>query len=165
VYLAFFDAEDSGNQLAGGPYLGYCIGSTYMANNWPGGLELPDEVIVLDLVGGTAKTSTRVGTPSGSNDYFDLPREGYSMSQSPALVNEIWGIANQLDHEAFRNYTGSSVIDDHRPFQAVGISAIDIIDFRPPVWHTMDDTPEYCEAAALQQVGETMEAYLYGYLD
>ncbi len=52
VYLAFFDAEDSGKWGCGLPYIGFCMGSDYMAHNWPAQIELPDRVIVLDLVGG-----------------------------------------------------------------------------------------------------------------
>ena len=52
VYLAFFDAEDSGRSGSGLPYMGFCIGSDYMAHNWPVQIELPAHLVVLDLVGG-----------------------------------------------------------------------------------------------------------------
>ncbi len=83
VYLAFFDAEDSGQSGSGLPYAGFCIGSAYMAQNWPAQIALPDRVVVLDLVGGQSKDNPRVPvrTDLGGNDYFDLPME----SSRPSL--------------------------------------------------------------------------------
>jgi hypothetical protein len=134
-----------------------------MASNWPVAIPEPDRVIVLDLVGGT-KPSPRVPASGGSNEYFDLPREGYSMSSAPSLVNLIWSIGAALEHDAFVASSQGSIIDDHLPFINQGLPGVDLIDFYPPIWHTTDDIPAYCDAAALEQVGETMEALLRGYL-
>ena len=164
VYLAFFDAEDSGKQGSGLPYLGFCLGSDYLASHWPGGLTLPNQVIVADLVGGTAQHNPRipVRTDLGGNDYFDLPKEGESLASAPELVNRIWTLAGALGHTAFRQETRGAMIDDHVPFIAhLGLPAVDLIDFPPPVWHTVDDTPEYCSPDALEQVGDTLAHLLY----
>ena len=164
VYLAFFDAEDSGKVGSGLLYSGYCLGSVHMAQNWPQDLARPDRAIILDLVGGVAKPNPRVPvrTDLGANDYFDLRVEGYSAQAAPELVDEIWSIAAELGHRAFQRSRQTAVIDDHLPFIAVGIPAVDIIDFVPPVWHTVDDTPEYCSPQALRQVGETVVGLIYG---
>jgi len=164
VYLAFFDAEDSGRVGSGLIYQGYCLGSAYLVQHWPGELPQPDRAVVLDLVGGTAKHNPRVPvrTDRGGNDYFDLRIERNSLQQAPDLVNEIWTLAENLGHTAFQRSTQSAIIDDHLPFLAAGIPAVDIIDYPPPIWHTVDDTPEYCSPTALRQVGETMVALIYG---
>ncbi len=164
TYLAFFDAEDSGKSGCGLPFVGFCLGSAYMAQHWPEQLDRPDRVVVLDLVGGQSRHNPRVPVRSdlGGNDYFDLRIEPNSRDAAPELVSHIWGIAEALGHDAFRNTVQAQVIDDHLPFIHAGIPAVDIIDFVPPVWHTVDDTPEYCSPDALRQVGETMLGLVYG---
>ncbi len=165
VYLAFFDAEDSGQLGSSMPYMGYCIGSDYMAHNWPTPIESPERVIVLDLVGGQTEQdpSLVVGTAQSSNEYFNLRIESYSQAAAPQLVDHIWDIAEFLGHSAFERSVQGSIIDDHLPFiNTAGIPAVDIIDFAPPVWHTVSDTPEHCDPDALYQVGETMLGLVYG---
>jgi hypothetical protein len=50
-----------------------------------------------------------------------------------------------------------AVSDDHLPFLAAGIPAIDLIDLHDnPQWHTADDTIEHLSAASLQKVGEVV---------
>lgn len=163
VYLAFFDAEDSGRVGSGLIYLGFCLGSAHLVQHWPEPLRPADRVVVLDLVGGTSRHNPRVPvrTDLGGNDYFDLRVEQNSLQHAPELVNKIWTLGESLGHTAFRRSLQSAIIDDHLPFLAVGIPAVDLIDYPPPVWHTVDDTPEYCSPSALRQVGETMVALLY----
>ncbi len=165
VYLAFFDAEDSGHSGSSLPYMGFCIGSDYMAHNWPTQIELPDRVIVLDLVGGQRQQEPAdvVGPAQSPNDYFNLRIEPYSQAAAAQLVDHIWDIAEFLGHSAFERSSQAGIIDDHLPFiNTLGIPAVDIIDFAPPVWHTVDDTPEHCDPNALHQVGETMLGLVYG---
>ena len=165
VYLAFFDAEDSGQSGCGLPYIGFCMGSDYMAHNWPAQIELPDRVIVLDLVGGQVQPdpADAIGAAQSSNDYFNLRIESYSQAAAPQLVDHIWDIAEFLEHSAFERSSQAYIIDDHLPFiNTLGIPAVDIIDFAPPVWHTVSDTPEHCDPDALHQVGETMLGLVYG---
>jgi len=136
-----------------------------MAHNWPAQIELPDRVIVLDLVGGQVEPDPAgaVHTAQIGNDYFNLRMEGYSQSAAPQLVDHIWDIAEFLEHSAFERRTQGYIIDDHLPFiNTLGIPAVDIIDFAPPVWHTVSDTPEHCDPDALYQVGETMLGLVYG---
>jgi len=164
VYLAFFDAEDSGKLGCGLPYIGFCMGSDYMAHNWPAQIEQPDRVIVLDLVGGQVQPEPAgaVGSAQGSNEYFNLRIEPYSQAAAPELVDHIWDIAEFLGHSAFERSSQAYIIDDHLPFiNTIGIPAVDIIDFIPPVWHTVSDTPEHCDPDALYQVGETMLGLVY----
>ena len=165
VYLVFLDAEDSGKLGAPGIYEGFCLGTAYLAQNWPAGLPRPTRGILLDLVGGVAKHDARLGNPRGSVDHLDLPMEGNSLQYAPTLVDEVWTRAAQVGATAFRRASGQSIIDDHMPFNQASppIPTIDLIQTPfPAVWHTVDDTPEYCSASALAQVGKTLVAVIYG---
>jgi len=162
VILAFFDAEDQGDRMtAEWPEGGWILGSREMATNWPAALPWPDQMILLDLVGGDNEPNPRLGTPGVSDNQFRLPIELNSLREAPNLVDEIWTIAERLGNDAFVRSGGTSVIDDHIPFQEAGVAAIDIIEFVPPEWHTTDDTPEHCSASSLGQVGETLLEYIY----
>lgn len=162
VMIVFFDAEDQGESNSGWQDGGWILGSRHMAANWPEALPWPDQMILLDLVGGDSEHNPRVGTPPLSDDVFSLPMERNSLREAPDLVDRIWTIAAELGHEAFVRTPGSTVIDDHVPFQEAGVQAIDIIEFVPPEWDTTDDTPEHCSADSLNQVGETVLEYIYG---
>jgi hypothetical protein len=52
--------------------------------------------------------------------------------------------------------------DDHTPFLQRGITAIDIIDFDYPHWHTVDDTADKVSGASLERVGRVLETWLEG---
>lgn len=162
VLIVFFDAEDQGSDPSTQwPEGGWILGSRHMAENWPAELPWPDQMILLDLVGGDSEPNERLGTPGISDNRFSLPMERGSLEHAPDLVDRIWTIAADLGHDAFERRTGRSVIDDHVPFQEAGVEAIDIIEFVPPEWHTVDDTPEHCSADSLEQVGETLLEYIY----
>ncbi len=161
IMIVFFDAEDQGLSGSGWRDGGWVLGSRHMVENWPAALPWPDQMILLDLVGGDSEHNPRVGTPPLSDDVFRLPMERNSLREAPNLVDEIWTIAAELGHDAFERVPGSNVIDDHIPFQEAGVEAIDIIEFVPPEWDTTDDTPEHCSSDSLNQVGETVLAYIY----
>jgi len=160
VIIAFWDAEDSGKSSGPGPYYGYLLGSEHFVENMPADAR-PDEVILLDMVGGDSIANPRVPARSGGNNVFDLPIERHSQAAAPALIDEVYGAAAELGHAAFKRRAGYSVIDDHMPFIAAGIPAIDLIEFDFPEWHTTDDTPGHCDADSLRQVGETLLHVVY----
>ncbi len=162
IMIVFFDAEDQGESSSGWRDGGWILGSRHMVENWPAELPWPDQMILLDLVGGDNKHNPRVGTPPLSDDVFRLPIEHNSLRRAPDLADRIWTIAENLGHEAFTRSGGTSVTDDHVPFQEAGVEAIDIIEFVPPEWDTTDDTPEHCSADSLNQVGDTLLEYIYG---
>jgi hypothetical protein len=56
------------------------------------------------------------------------------------------------------------MIDDHLPFAQRGITAVDIIDFDYPYWHTVEDTADKASAESLHRVGRTLEFWLEQYL-
>ena len=141
IEIVLFDAEDSGG-ISGWDWI---QGSTYYVS------QLSEErkssvqaMILLDMVG---------------DINLELPRES---SSTNSLQDSIWNVADQLGYsETFVDTYGGSVFDDHRPFLAAGIPAVDLIQIPfPPTWHTLDDTPETCSAESLEIVGEVMEVFL-----
>lgn len=161
VIIAFFDAEDQGG-TSPMPYAGWIIGSRTLVAEWPNDVPWPGEMILVDLVGGDEEHNPRVGTPGLSNDVFDLKMEQRSLQAAPDLVDRIWTIAERRGHEGFERTVGHAITDDHVPFIEAGVPAVDIIEFVPPEWHTVDDTPEHCSANSLEQVGDTLLEFIYG---
>jgi glutaminyl-peptide cyclotransferase len=135
VWLAFFDGEDSGN-LHGWPF---SVGASYMAEH----LDVePAYVIVVDMVGDKKQ---------------ELYYEGNS---NEALRARLWNIAAGLGYEQFVPEVRHTLVDDHLPFVNAGISAVDIIDFDYPYWHTVEDTCDKVSPESLERVGRVLEEYL-----
>jgi Zn-dependent M28 family amino/carboxypeptidase len=136
VRLVFFDAEDSG-RLDGWPF---SVGAEQYADT----LEVdPKYVIVVDMVG-------------------DLDQrfywEGYS---DPDLNQAIWELAAELGYgEQFIPQVRWQIIDDHLPFIDRGWTALDVIDFEYPYWHTTQDTADKVSAESLARIGTVLEVFL-----
>ena len=137
IWLAFFDAEDSGH-LGGWPF---SVGASYMAQHLT--VE-PVYVIVVDMVG-------------------DAQQELYYEGNSDVrLRKRLWDIAAKLGYEEFVPEVRHSIVDDHLPFLSEGIPAVDIIDFDYPYWHTIEDTCEKVSPESLERVGRVLEELLVG---
>lgn len=138
IWLAFFDMEDQGS--GGLPGWEWIVGSTYMANN----LEVqPEAMVLVDMIGDADQ---------------QLYYEGFS---DAALRAELWQIAADLGYDTvFVPQVRHSMLDDHRPFLARGIPAVDIIDFDYPYWHTVEDTADKAAPESLERVGRTLESWL-----
>ncbi len=136
VWLTFFDAEDRGN-LDGWPF---SVGASYMAENLT---VTPQAVIVLDMVG-------------------DLDQQFYlERNSDPDLLADLWDVAADLGYQdQFIRQIKWSIIDDHAPFAALGLPAVDVIDFDYPAWHTSGDTLDQISAESLERIGRVMEVYL-----
>jgi glutaminyl-peptide cyclotransferase len=136
VWLVFFDAEDNGH-LDGWDWI---IGSRRFAES----LDFqPEYVIVVDMIG-----------DADQNIYLES-------NSDPALQDHIWKIAAQLGYaDYFIPEVRHSMLDDHTPFLERGITAVDIIDFDYPYWHTVDDTADKVSAESLERVGRTLETLL-----
>jgi len=162
VTIALWDAEDSGNSdTVAGPYYGFCLGSRHYAGHMDAATR-PAKVILLDMVGGGNKRNPRLAKrEQNGNPGFDLPIERRSLAQAPQWVDEVYSTAERLGKTAFVREGGYDLVDDHVPFLSLGIPAVDLIDFGYPEWHTVDDTPEYCDQASLQQVGDVLLAVTY----
>lgn len=140
VWLVFFDAEDNG-RLDGWEW---AVGSTYMARR--GGSEThlwPEFLILVDMVG-------------------DAEQQLYmERNSSPQLTRTLWTLAADLGYGHFfiPEYKWA-LTDDHTPFLAQGIEAVDIIDFDYPFWHTTQDTPDKVAPESLERVGRVLETFL-----
>ncbi len=137
IWLAFFDAEDSG-RLDGWDWI---VGSSYFVAHMR---RMPEAAVIVDMV--------------GDRD-LQLHRERNS---DPALTEEIWSLGRSLGFEPFRDSSKYSIVDDHTPFLRRGIPAVDIIDFDYPYWHTREDTMDKLSPQSLEAVGRTVEVWLEG---
>ena len=136
VWLVFFDLEDQG-RIDGWEWI---LGSQAFAETLAGN---PDAVVVVDMVGDAD---------------LNLYREKTS---TPELVEEIWSLAAELGYgEYFISTDRHALLDDHTPFLNQGISAIDIIDFDYPYWHTLEDTADKVAPGSLKIVGDVLLAWL-----
>ena len=80
---------------------------------------------------------------------------------SPAkLASGIFAAADALQVRNHFTYYSDTIVDDHSPFNAVGIPTIDLIDFDFPPWHTAADTMDKLSAQSLQIVGTVTLYYL-----
>ena len=136
VWLTFFDAEDNGH-LDGWDWI---VGSSYMAEHLT---ITPKYVIIVDMIG-------------------DADQQIYRERNSdPGLSDKLWNIAAELGYgDQFVNEVRHSIIDDHTPFVQRGITAVDIIDFDYPYWHTSADTLDKISPLSLERVGRVLETLL-----
>lgn len=96
---------------------------------------------------------------------LEVFQERHSMwwDDTRPLVDEIWGVAAKLGVSEFVPRRKHEIRDDHLMLHNVAkISAIDVIDFDYPYWHTEQDTPEQCSALSLAKVGWVIETWLRG---
>jgi len=99
-----------------------------------------------------------------AHDGARLAIEGYSWRNARNLVEEIWDVADRVGAKSFRyerGFTrGNDVQDDHLALQAVGIPAVDVIDFDYKHWHTLGDTPDKCSGKQFAQVAAVITTWL-----
>ena len=142
MMVVFFDGEDMGRSRFSAEF---GIGSAYWSKHpLP---RLPQEAILLDMVGDAD---------------LEIPIELYSRQNAPRLTYRLWKLAETLELNAFKPYSGVPVADDHLNLLRVGVEAVDIIDFEYPYWHTSEDTPDKCSPESLGQVGRLLIGYIYG---
>ena len=86
---------------------------------------------------------------------LSLPREGFS---NPALWRRLRAAARRVGTAVRlpRRARTLPVIDDHVPFQRVGVPSIDLIDFDYPCWHRTCDNLSRVSKRSLDAVGETV---------
>lgn len=154
VDIVFFDGEDYGTQ---GDLKKYFLGSRYWSNNPPVPGYNPRFGILLDMVGAERAV---------------FPKESYSMSYAPNLVNELWAIAGEKGYsDIFLNEDGAGVLDDHYIiYENAGIPTIDIINHTvgsdgnikfAPHWHTHKDDLPIIDENTLQVVGDVLLELIY----
>jgi glutaminyl-peptide cyclotransferase len=89
---------------------------------------------------------------------LSIPREE---SSDPILWGKLRAAARQVGAaREFPAGLGPDVLDDHTPFEQVGVPSIDLIDFDYPCFHKPCDDLSQVSGASLDQVGETVRALL-----
>lgn len=157
VDIILFDGEDYGKS---GSLKKYFLGSRYWSANPPVPGYRPRFGILLDMVG---------------SKEAQFPKEQYSMSYAPNLVEEIWSIAADKGHnDLFLNERGAAVADDHVIVnEQARIPIINIINHRRKpngqaefgaYWHTHNDNMEVISAETLDAVGEVLLELIYNRL-
>lgn len=154
IDIVLFDGEDYGTQ---GDLKKYFLGSRYWSKNPPVPGYNPRFGILLDMVGAERAV---------------FPKESYSMSYAPNLVDELWRIAAQKGYsEVFLNEKGAGVLDDHYIIYGnTKIPTIDIINHSvgpdgnikfAPHWHTHQDDLPIIDKNTLQAIGDVLLELIY----
>src|SRR5207237_8346555 len=81
-------------------------------------------------------------------------------NSTPWLTNIIWDAAKRLQLDEAFIADATRIEDDHMPFVAAGVPAVDIIDLDYEPWHTAKDTLDAVSARSLQIVGDALLAAL-----
>ncbi len=158
IDIIFFDAEDYGQPAESMQAYqpdSWCLGSQYWAINPHKPGYTANAGILLDMAG-------------AKNALFT--KESISMQYAPQIMNEVWRIAQALNHQNhFINQPTQFVgTDDHYYVNKLaGIPTIDIIQYDPSTgafgkyWHTHNDNMDVIDKETLQAVGETLLAFIY----
>jgi glutaminyl-peptide cyclotransferase len=149
VDIVLFDLEDIGDELdsneTNSPRNPFAIGSEIFVKNNPN--YYPEYGILLDMVG---------------DKELRIPKEAYSMNRAGNIVEKVWKAALVVGSDVFVDEQGGAVMDDHIAFLKKSIPVIDLIHLPfPKTWHTVNDKPEYCSSASLQQVGNVLVEVIY----
>jgi Zn-dependent M28 family amino/carboxypeptidase len=145
IAVAFLDAEDLGN-IEGRPF---SIGASYLANHPVPGFD-PEEVLVLDMIGGKGMV-------------LDIDANSLAHAPSLKLTREVFRIGASMGYSPFsadKPDRVKSIICDHYPFLMRGRAACLLIDIDYPQWHTQDDTPEALGAESLGIISAAVSLFL-----
>lgn len=139
ILFVLFDGEESpANAPAEDFYKRGLRGSKVAANAFEA-----DAMILLDMVG---------------DKNLRIPREQNSNRELWAKLRSAAGRAGV--GPAFPAASAPPVLDDHLPFVAKGVPAIDVIDFDFPCWHRRCDNLSAVSTRSLDTVGEATLALL-----
>lgn len=142
IAILLFDGEDQGSGGMEGWY--WIVGSTYFAGQMTSEeVENTEALILLDMIG---------------DDDLRLP---YETNSDTGLIEQFWSLADNLGYGGtFINEPGPGLIDDHRPFEKIGIATLDIIDFTYPEWHTTNDDLDHISAENIAIVTDVLLNWL-----
>jgi Zn-dependent M28 family amino/carboxypeptidase len=92
------------------------------------------------------------------NPHLRIPREE---SSDAGLWAELRDSAQRVGAgAAFPPGAGPYVLDDHTPFEALGVPSIDLIDFNYACYHKLCDDLAHVSGRSLDEVGETVRDLL-----
>jgi Zn-dependent M28 family amino/carboxypeptidase len=77
-------------------------------------------------------------------------------NSTPWLTDLIWQEAKRQKLDRHFVAASRAIEDDHLPFLAAGVPAVDIIDLDYEAWHTPNDTLDAVSARSLQVVGDVV---------
>jgi glutaminyl-peptide cyclotransferase len=138
--FVFFDGEECFNNYAVNDGL---FGSKHYANKLKADnlISLCQAVIILDMVG---DKDLKITLPIDSDR---------------GLCKMLFTSAKRTANEKYFDYLETPLLDDHVPFQKMGIPVIDIIDFEfgpgNSFWHSSEDSIKNISAKSLKIVGQT----------
>jgi glutaminyl-peptide cyclotransferase len=137
IYLVWFDGEEAIREWTAADSL---YGSRHLAQAWAvdGTLGRVKALINMDMIG---------------DRNLGIMREENS---SPRLRQLIWETAYQLGYGKYFLESGGPTEDDHMPFVARGVNAVDLIDFDKDYWHTAADTMDKLSAHSFDVVGAVL---------
>jgi len=81
-------------------------------------------------------------------------------NSTPWLTDLVWREAKRQNLDDHFIADSTKIEDDHLPFLAAGVPAVDIIDLDYEAWHTAADTLDAVSARSLQVVGDVVVAAL-----
>ncbi len=142
IVLAFFDGEDLGRPDHPEEYL---AGSRYYSAHMPS--PFPEAAYVLDMVG---SASMVLAIEESSRQMFP---------ETAALLDRL---AAEVGTTAYAPGLGPVVLDDHVPLIEAGLPTILLVDFRDPVWHTLQDVPANCSSGSLEQTARLVDRLVRG---
>jgi hypothetical protein len=96
------------------------------------------------------------------SDQTEFGREAYSEAGAPELLDLVFRLARDRGYAEWNPESRLAVMDDHMPFLAAGIPAVDIIGFNDPHWHTLSDDPSRTSPYRLTRIGMVVLDLLYG---
>jgi glutaminyl-peptide cyclotransferase len=76
------------------------------------------------------------------------------------LTDIVWAAARRAGHQRHFLTDITPIEDDHLPFLAAGVPAVDIIDLDYSAWHTAADTLDHVSAQSMKIVGDVVLAAL-----
>lgn len=139
IELLFLDGEEAVNREWRDPDNTY--GSRYYVRTAKESGTLPGikAVVLLDMIGDRNLTIRR------------------DTSSTRWLTDIVWASARKLGYSSqFLAEDFTIAGDDHFPFIAAGVPAVDIIDLDYPAWHTAQDDLDHVSARSLQVVGDVV---------
>jgi Zn-dependent M28 family amino/carboxypeptidase len=137
IYLVWFDGEEAFGQWSATDSL---YGSRHLAEKWAsdGTLGRLKALINVDMIG---------------DKNLGILEE---MNSTAWLRRLVWDTADRLGYGRYFLRDGGATEDDHIPFLRRGASALDLIDFDYPPWHTPDDTVDKLSAHSFEVVGNVL---------
>jgi Zn-dependent M28 family amino/carboxypeptidase len=141
VVFALFDGEESPGDTPDSEFEAKGLrGSKVAARSFEGKARA---MILLDFIG---------------NKNLRIPRE---QSSDVGLWASLRRAARRAGTTgAFPPKIGPEILDDHTPFEDVGVPSIDLIDFDYPCYHQICDDLSQISQASIDEVGETLLALL-----